>query len=77
MKSMNQVISKLTISLLLFSVLAPLSLSAEEMILGKSYSVSPGAEPGTFVCKWGDETVNWKPQPWHNVDYKTLGAQYL
>ncbi|MCY4361353.1 MAG: DUF1329 domain-containing protein [Gammaproteobacteria bacterium] len=73
MKSMNRVFPIFsTILLLLSFYLFPGSLAAE-MILGKEYSVSPGTEPGTYVCKWGDETVNWKPQPWHNSSYAEIG----
>lgn len=73
MKSKNHVFPTITIALLLLSLGSPSSLLAEEMILGKSYSVTPGAEPGTYECKWGDESVTWKPQPWHPADYKALG----
>ena len=70
MKSINRVFSTILLLLSFFLLPGPL---AAEMILGKEYSVSPGSEPGSYVCKWGDETVNWKPQPWHNVSYKEIG----
>jgi hypothetical protein len=73
MKSLNRIFPTLANALLLLFLVSPSSLLAEEMIMGKSYSVSPGTSPGTFVCKWGDETVNWKPQTWHPEDYKALG----
>lgn len=47
--------------------------SEPEMILDKPYSITAGAEPGTFVCKWGDETVEWNPKTWHPEDYKAVG----
>ncbi len=60
--------------LLVLALVAPLSAIAEEtMILGKPYSVTPGDEPGTFVCKWGDEEALWKPKPWHPSDYLDVG----
>ena len=67
--------SAITLYLMLCALLAPLSASAEdvEMIKGKPYSVTPGDEPGTFVCKWGDETVQWKPKPWHPIDLLEVG----
>jgi len=46
---------------------------AEQMINGKPYSVQPGATPGTYTCTWGEEKVEWKPQPWHPTDYRDLG----
>ena len=73
MRSMNRVFPVISITVLLISLFSLSGLSAEEMILGKPYSISPGTEPGTYVCKWGDETVNWKPQPWHNSSYKEIG----
>ncbi len=74
MKSIIGAFSAMTLSLLLMAFLVPSSAWAEEeMIAGKSYSVRPGSEPGTFVCTWGDETVQWKPQAWHPRDYKEIG----
>ena len=54
----------ITLLILIVTLVAPLSVGAEdvEMILGKPYTITPGDEPGTFVCKWGDETVVWKPK---------------
>ncbi|MEQ8660772.1 MAG: hypothetical protein RLW62_08145, partial [Gammaproteobacteria bacterium] len=46
---------------------------ADQMIMGKPYSISPGTEAGSFVCRWGDEEVVWKPQPWHPMAYRELG----
>ncbi len=73
MKSTNCVTPAIATVLLFLSLSVSPLVFAEEMILGKSYSVNPGTEPGTYVCKWGDETVNWKPQPWHPQDYKDVG----
>ena len=47
--------------------------AAEQTIAGKTYSVTPGDQPGTFVCQWGDETVTWAPKPWHHPDYREVG----
>lgn len=47
--------------------------AADQMIAGKPYSITPGDKPGTFVCKWGDETVNWEPKPWQHPDYRETG----
>lgn len=49
------------------------AMAADQMIAGKSYSITPGSKPGTFVCQWGDETVNWEPKPWHHPDYRETG----
>ena len=59
----------ITLLLLIAALVAPLSAGAEdvEMILGKPYTVTLGDDPGTFVCKWGDETVEWKPKPWQTI----------
>jgi len=73
MKSPLGALSTTAIGLLSVILLLPSSALAEEMIMGKPYSVTPGSEPGTFVCTWGDETVEWKPQPWHPRDYKDVG----
>ena len=73
MKSANRGTAVLSSMLAVILSLGMFGVSAEEMIMGKPYSISPGAEPGTFVCKWGEETVNWKPQAWHPSDYKSLG----
>lgn len=51
----------------------PGSARAEETIAGKTYSITAGSSPGTFVCTWGDETVNWEPKPWHHPDYREIG----
>jgi len=66
----------ITLLALTVALIVPLSVSAEdgvEMILGKPYSVTPGDEPGTYVCTWGDETVVWKPKPWHSPDILEVG----
>lgn len=66
--------SSLGVLLLGLLVAAPLAADdSVQMILDKPYSVSPGPEPGTYVCKWGDETVEWKPKEWHPSDYRELG----
>ena len=69
------------LSLLLLALVVPLSAGAEDapaageelMIAGRPFSVTPGPEPGMFTCRWGDETVEWKPKPWHPADYKEIG----
>ena len=73
MKLANRRTTILNSLLLAILSLCVFGVAAEEIIMGKPYSISPGAEPGTFVCKWGEETVNWKPQAWHPSDYKSLG----
>ncbi len=67
----------ITLLILIVTLVAPLSVGAEdvEMILGKPYTITLGDEPGTFVCKWGDETVVWKPKPWHQSDYLDVGPE--
>ena len=59
----------------LLALLGPSGSSSAEEIMGKEYTVAAGTEPGTFVCQWGDETVNWKPQPWHPSHYRELGPR--
>jgi hypothetical protein len=46
------------------------------MIAGKPYSIRPGAEPGTFNVRWGDQSMVWKPKPYMEDKYKTLGPEY-
>ncbi|RIL07367.1 MAG: hypothetical protein DCC71_03395 [Proteobacteria bacterium] len=55
--------------------LAGTAAAQEEMIAGKPYSITPGDKPGTFVCQWGDEKVNWEPKPWHPTSYRELGPK--
>ncbi len=59
-------------SALLF-VPVPADADVEQMIAGKKYTIQAGSEPGTFVCRWGDEEVSWKPQPWHPSHLKEEG----
>jgi len=70
MKALSRAVPAVTLALLMLAL--PV-LAAEQMILDKPYTVSPGTEAGSFVCKWGDETVTWKKQPWHPRDYAELG----
>jgi hypothetical protein len=45
-------------------------------IAGKPYSVTPGTEPGTFNVKWGDQSMVWKPKPYMEEKYRTIGPAY-
>lgn len=45
-------------------------------IAGKPYSVTPGTEPGTFNVKWGDQSMVWKPKPYMEEKYRTMGPAY-
>lgn len=46
------------------------------MIAGKPYSIAPGDSPGTYVVRWGNESVIWKTQPWMEPAYASLGPYY-
>ncbi len=73
MKSIIGAVSAMTFGVLAFALAPTQSATAEEMIAGKPYSVTPGSEPGTYVCTWGDEKVEWKPKAWHPRDYVDVG----
>lgn len=47
------------------------------IIAGKPYSVKPGDAPGTWVVKWGDESMVWKAQPWMEDRQRKLGPAFL
>jgi hypothetical protein len=72
MKSFVSSLAALPAGLLLLTGIAPAT-ATEQMILDKPYSVTPGSEPGSFICKWGDESVEWKPQAWQPSDYQEIG----
>ncbi len=46
-------------------------------IAGKPYSVTPGETPGTYVVKWGDESMLWKPTVWMEPEQIKMGPAYL
>ena len=46
------------------------------MIAGKPYSITPGKDPGTFVVKWGDEQMLWKPKDYMQAKYKQMGPAF-
>ena len=73
MKSLFGAVSAMTCGLLALTAATMQSASAEEMIAGKPYSVTEGSEPGTYMCTWGDEKVEWKPKAWHPRDYVDVG----
>ena len=45
-------------------------------LAGKPYSIQPGEEPGTYLVKWGSDSMVWKPQPWMEANYAKLGPYY-
>lgn len=47
------------------------------VIAGKPYTVKAGDTPGTWVVKWGDESMVWKPQPWMEQRQQKLGPAFL
>jgi Outer membrane lipoprotein-sorting protein len=51
-------------------------IATPKMIAGKPYRISPGKEPGTFVVKWGDQSMTWTPKPWMEDRYRTMGPAY-
>ena len=46
-------------------------------IAGKPYSVKPGESPGTWVVKWGDQSMIWKAQPWMEERQQKLGPAFI
>lgn len=50
---------------------------APTMIAGKPYLIEPGKESGTFVVKWGDSSMVWKPKPWMEPALAKSGPAYL
>ncbi len=73
MTSISRALPAIALGLALVTPSASSATDAEQTILGKPYTITPGATPGTFTCQWGDEKVEWKPQPWHPQDYKDTG----
>ena len=47
-----------------------------KMIAGKPYSIAPGTEAGTYIVKWGDQQMNWKPKDYMDPTYKKMGPAY-
>lgn len=47
------------------------------VIAGKPYSVKQGETPGTWIVKWGDQSMLWKPQPWMEERQQKLGPAFL
>jgi uncharacterized protein DUF1329 len=47
-----------------------------KFIAGKPYSIAPGRTPGTFVVKWGDQSMTWTPKPWMEDRYRMMGPVY-
>lgn len=45
-------------------------------IAGKPYSIAPGDAPGSYVVRWGTESLTWKVQPWMEPAYAQLGPYY-
>lgn len=73
MKTFGRVMVWLAAGCLLSGVAPQLASALEQTIAGKQYTITPGPEPGTFVCQWGDEKATWRPKAWHHADYKELG----
>ncbi|WP_423961330.1 DUF1329 domain-containing protein [Candidatus Binatus sp.] len=48
-----------------------------KVIAGKPYSVTKGESPGTWVVKWGDQSMLWKTQPWMEEREQKLGPAFL
>src|ERR1700683_1740543 len=46
-------------------------------IAGKPYSITPGGSPGTWLVKWGDQSLTWKAQPWMEDRQQKLGPAYI
>ena len=75
------------VAVLLMALAAPCAVLAQtftpaaaptvpKTIAGKPYSITPGATPGTWTVKWGDDTFNWKPSPWTEDPLKQQGPAY-
>src|ERR1700723_1665907 len=47
-----------------------------KMVAGKPYNIAPGTEPGTFNIKWGDQSMVWRPKPYMEEKYRTMGPAY-
>lgn len=45
-------------------------------IAGKPYSITKGEDPGTFIVKWGDEHMIWKPKDYMEPKYKEMGPAF-
>ena len=50
--------------------------SPPKMIAGKPYSITPGPEAGTYLVKWGDQQMIWKPKDYMDPVYKKMGPAY-
>ena len=48
-----------------------------KVIAGKPYSVTPGESPGTWMVKWGDQSMLWKAQPWMEDRQQKLGPAFI
>jgi hypothetical protein len=46
------------------------------MIAGKPYSITSGKAPGTYLVKWGDQSMTWTPKPWMEDRYRVTGPAY-
>ena len=45
-------------------------------IAGKSYSITASSKPGTYVVKWGDDSMTWEPKPYMEDQLKQQGPVY-
>jgi len=45
-------------------------------IAGKSYSITASSKPGTYVVKWGDDSMTWEPKPYMEDQLKQQGPAY-
>ncbi len=49
---------------------------APQMIAGKPYSITPGAN-GSYTVKWGDQSMTWQPnKAWYYDDFRKAGPTY-
>jgi hypothetical protein len=53
-----------------------IDLASPKMIAGKPYSISTGKDLGTFLVRWGDQSMTWTPKPWMEDAYRTTGPAY-
>ncbi len=45
-------------------------------IAGKPYSITASSKPGTYVVKWGDDSMTWEPKPYMEDQLKQQGPAY-
>lgn len=48
-----------------------------KMVADKPYSVTKGESEGTWLVKWGDQSMVWKPQPWMEDRQQKLGPAFI